>query len=148
MNARTKSIILLFFTLLIGMVLGGIVNARLAEQRMERIASLRSSPGFVRFMQRSIEPQDEQQREAMEAILERAASRMAVVMERRRLELQEIMDSMRAELATVLTPEQMQQFEDQVDSRRRVFRERGPRRGPPPGRWPGGAPEGPPSPVP
>lgn len=140
MTPRVKSLLLLLATLLIGIVLGGIINARMAEERMERIASMRSSRGLLRYMERMIEPQDAQQRAAVRAILEHAAERMTDVSEQRRREIQAIVDSARAELEQVLTAEQMRQFEERIErmeQRRQEFRQRRERRGPPPGRGPG-----------
>ena len=66
MNVRVKSLILLLATLLIGLVLGALLHAHIADERIERLAYLRSSPGFIRYMERAIEPTDAAQQEAME----------------------------------------------------------------------------------
>ena len=131
MNPRTKSALLLTLTLLIGMVLGALLNARLAEQRIERIAFLRSSQGFIRFMNRAIVPRDEAQQAAIHAVLERAAMRMADHLYETRTEMRAIIDSTQAELRSILTTEQMNQLEESL----RIRQRNGPgprgRRGPP-----------------
>ncbi|MGI9174642.1 MAG: hypothetical protein ACR2GR_04935 [Rhodothermales bacterium] len=148
MTARSKSILLLLATLLIGMVLGALINARLAEQRLERIAFLRSSRGFVRFWEEAVEPQDEAQREAIEAVLEQAGRRLAEHMRTTSGEMQDIIDSTKTELDALLTPEQRARLERRMQRRRQNrFEDRRPerfeeRRGPP-GRG-GGPPGGPP----
>ncbi len=132
MNPRVKSGLLLLATLLIGMVLGALLNARLAEQRLERIAFLRTSRGFMRFIDNAIEPQDEAQRAAIETILERSASRMADHTARSRREVRMIVDSTITQLSTVLSKEQMDRLERRMEMGRRLQFDRRGRRGPPP----------------
>jgi hypothetical protein len=136
MTPRVKSALLLALTLLIGMVLGALLNARLAEQRLERLAFLRTQRGFTRFLERAITPRDEAQREAVRAVLERSAVRLSDHMQRSRAEMEAILDSTRAELQTVLTDEQMEQLEQRLQMRPPDRRDRRLRRGPPPGRPP------------
>jgi hypothetical protein len=134
MNIKTKSALILLGTLVIGMVLGGLVNARMVDQRIERIGYLRSEPGFVRYWHRAIEPTDEAQRLEIEAVLDGAATRMAEHMRRSRSEARAIMDSTRAELSRVLTEEQMRQLEEarpRLRQRPEHRERRGERRGPP-----------------
>ncbi|HEX7071987.1 MAG TPA: hypothetical protein VF190_14330 [Rhodothermales bacterium] len=133
MSPRTKSVLLIVATLLIGLVLGALLNARLAERRMERLASLRSERGFVRFMEEVVQPTDEAQREAMHEVFRRTGERMAEHQERSRRDAMAILDSSRQELAEILTPEQMQRLDDRLQDRRRHrrdgdFRRGGPRR--------------------
>ena len=139
MTARVKSILLLLATLLIGMVLGALVNARLAEQRLERIAFLRSQRGFIQAMERAIAPHDEAQREAVRAILDEAALRMATQLQQNGRAMQAILDSTKTELQTVLDADQLQRLE-RLEERLERRRPRGPgprerrapRRRPPP----------------
>lgn len=119
MSARVKSILLIVATLLIGLLLGALLNARLAEQRMERIASLRSERGFVRYMEDVVAPANEAQREALRDVLHRAGERMAAHQERSRQEARAMLDSTRAELAEILTPEQLQRLDDRMQANRR-----------------------------
>ncbi len=122
MSARTKSVLLVIATLLIGLVLGALLNARLAERRIERIASLRSERGFVQFIEDAVQPRDDSQREAIRDVLRRAGERMAAHQERSRREARAMLDSTRAELADVLTPEQMQRLDERFEAGRRMRR--------------------------
>ena len=140
MSPRVKSALLLAATLLIGGVLGALLHARLAERRIERIAFLRSSQGFARYLERAIEPESPEQRAAVRAILDRAAARMGEHVARSRRERRAILDSTRAELRTVLSEEQMARLEARLAPRRPGRSERGehrrhrdgrPERGPP-----------------
>ena len=130
MNARAKSMLLLLVTLLIGMVLGALLHARIAEQRIERLAFLQSQPGFIRYMERAIEPQDAAQQEAIRAILYKTARSLATQRYSMQEETRAILDSTRAELARVLTEEQMEQLEERINHGRQRFE----RRSAPPGR--------------
>lgn len=118
MSTRGKSALLLIAVLAIGMVLGALVNARIASQRMERIAFVRTQRGFVRAMENVIDAQDDQTREAVRAILDSAAVRIDEHMQRTRSEMRTILDSTRIELSEVLSPEQMEQLEQHLRERR------------------------------
>lgn len=129
MSPRVKSILLIIATLLIGLVLGALVNARLAEKRIERIASLRSERGFVQFIEDAVRPTDEAQREAIRDVLRRAGERMAAHQERSRRQARALLDSTRSELAEVLTDEQMQRLDERFEAGRRMRQKRSDRRG-------------------
>src|SRR5690606_16708428 len=101
MSPRTKSVLIIIATLLIGVVVGALLNARLAERRIERIASMRSERGFVRYMEHIVQPHDDEQRQALRDVLERAGQRMAEHQMRTRSEARALFDSTRAELAAV-----------------------------------------------
>lgn len=136
MSARTKSLLLLIVTLLLGVVVGALLNARLAQERMERIAFLRSERGFMRFLEDVVEPEDASQRQLIREILRTSAQRMAQVRTRHHAEMQSVLDSTRAQLEEVLTDEQLERLDERLQQRR-FDRRRGPgRRGPPPHRGP------------
>lgn len=133
MTPKVKSSILLISTLIIGMLLGALVNARVAEQRVQQIESLRSQRGFVQYLERGIKPVDDQQRAEIRTVLQRTQERMGLHMRQSRQEVRAILDSMRTELDTVLTDEQMRRLERHLQQR-----SRGPRlQGRPPGRMDG-----------
>lgn len=132
MSPRGKSILLLLATLAIGIVLGALLNARLADHRIQRIESLRSQRGFTRYIERAIEPQDEAQREAVRDILQQSGERMNMHMRQSREQVRSILDSTRLALDSVLTDEQMEQLDRRLEERRRDGRPSRGRRGPPP----------------
>lgn len=131
MTARTKSILLLLGALLIGVLIGGLIQASMVEQRIERIGYLRSERGFIRHVERLVEPHDEAQREAIRSVLRRNAQRMVDLRLDFRNEVSALLDSTRAELDSVLTDEQMERLEEEIRTREP---DRRPRRG----RMPGG----------
>ncbi|HVK40367.1 MAG TPA: hypothetical protein VNA88_17685 [Candidatus Kapabacteria bacterium] len=123
MTTRVKSALILGSTLLIGMLLGGVLNAWLAERRFERVGYFRSEQGFTRHIEEAIGPTDEAQAAAVHEILQRSAARMRQHMDSSGARGRRILDSTRAELATVLTPEQL----ERVD---RIMRQARPGHGP------------------
>jgi prophage DNA circulation protein len=135
MSPRTKSILLLVAVFAIGGLVGALIQARMAEQRIEQIASHRSERGFVRFMERGIEPVDDAQAEQIRSILRTSSGRMAEQARTNRQSIRAIVDSTRAELNQVLTPEQQQALREHVEQSRPMLRRGdGPnraRRGPP-----------------
>lgn len=130
MTTRTKSILMLLATFLIGMLVGALLNARMAEDRIERMALLRSRAGFIRFVETAVEPRDDQQRAAIRAILEDAATRMSRHTEQSRTQVRMILDSTRAELETVLTEDQIRRLDDRMRLREHHMRDRRDRPGP------------------
>ncbi len=119
MNTRLKSGLLLFATLCIGMLLGALLNARMAEQRFERIAFMRAPGGFARTMDRAIKPTSDEQRNAIRAILDSAEVQVREQSIQSRSQTMAIIDSTRSKLRSVLTPEQI----DQLDQRLRFDRQ-------------------------
>ena len=124
-SPRTKSIALLVATLLLGIVLGAVLNAWWAHERFERIRRLRTAGGFEQMVLRTVEPQSPEQREEIEQVVMGAAERLDSLRARHWGELRSVIDSMRVELEPVLTDEQMQALSDRIRMHRR-------RSGPPP----------------
>ncbi len=118
MTARTKSTLLLLGTLLIGMLLGVFVHTLMVENRIERLTSLRSQAGFVRFMDKMIEPTDDVQREAIRDVLEETAERLNMHHAESRETVEEIMESFRASLDSLLTEEQINALNERMERKR------------------------------
>ena len=125
MTARTKSILLLLGTLLIGMLLGVFVHTLMVEDRIERITSLRSQAGFVRFMENMIEPTDDAQHKAIRDVLDETAEKLNVHHAESRETVQEIMESFRASLDSLLTEEQVNALNERMERAWKYKRSRG-----------------------
>lgn len=125
MTARTKSILLLLGTLLIGMLLGVFIHALMVENRIERLTSLRSQAGFVRFMDKMIEPTDDAQREAIQAALEDAAAALNAHHTESREALEGIMGTFRASLDSLLTEEQLEALNERMERAWKYRKSRG-----------------------
>ena len=114
LSPRTKSILLLISTLLLGMVLGAVVNAWLAAERFERIPDLRRPGGVVRHLDRVLEPQSDAQRAQIRTVLDATSAEVQTLREAHRRELRAVLDSMKIRLEPILTDEQMSTLQNRL----------------------------------
>jgi hypothetical protein len=117
-SPRTKSVALLVLTLLLGVVLGGVLNAWWARERFERIRQLRAPGGLETVLLNTIEPTSPEQRQQVQAVLDDTASRVRALRRAHRQELRATLDSMRTALAPFLSEEQKERLRERM--RRRV----------------------------
>jgi hypothetical protein len=149
MQTRTKSALLLLAVLVLGMAIGILLSGVMHNRRMDRIARLRTGPGIAGLVERAVEPESEEQRARIRAVMDEAAPRFAEVFKRTREEMESLSDSVMSELETILSADQMEALRRHMDMRmRRDARPSGDRRGregasrrpgaggPPPGRPP------------
>jgi hypothetical protein len=146
MTDRTKSALLIGSTLIIGMALGSLATGAIANRRLDDLAEARGR--LSGFFLEAIEPETEEQAEAIRAVLDGAAPRFKEIFESTRGEMKRLSDSVMAELDPILTDEQKERLEKRMHLRLRrppFGRERRPgfgdgppgsrpeMRGPPPG---------------
>lgn len=112
MTARTKSTLILIATLALGMVLGSLITGAAVNRRLERIADMRTARGMAFFLERSIQPESEEQRAAIRAVLEDAAPAFTEVMRESRERMARLTDSLRAELEPLLSEEQRERLDE------------------------------------
>lgn len=105
--------------MIIGMVLGGLLTARIVNDRMDHIESVRSQRGFTRFIERSIKYESPEQQQEVAEILEGTSERMFQHLRLSRQQTRQILDSTRAELGEVLSEEQMEKLEKRLRRHRR-----------------------------
>lgn len=135
MSPRTKSVLLLLATLIIGLLLGAIANGYFVRERLDRLGNLMTPGGFGGRVEEVLQPTSEEQRRAIREVLDAAAPRAVEIMRRSREDMRALNDSVKEQLADVLSEEQMARLEEHLR-----FRRRGPWRGRPPmleGRPPG-----------
>lgn len=137
-SPRTKSIALLVATLLLGIVLGAVLNAWWARERFERLRRLRTPGGFEQIVIRTLKPTSPEQRRNIEAVVGRTAQRLDSLRTRHWSEVRATVDSMRVDLEPILTDEQRKTLTRRI----RMHRHRSGFR--PPGRPPGPDSIGPP----
>ncbi|MFH1686538.1 MAG: hypothetical protein ABIE70_03345 [bacterium] len=110
MTTRTKTIMALGATLVIGMAIGvmgsGAIMGRLVDRYEREPVDIRAER-FVNHMQRVLNL-DDSLRVAVDPILRSHAARMTEMNQRHRTEMEADMDSFQTELSTVLTPAQME----------------------------------------
>ena len=116
MQKRTKGALILFSTLLIGVLIGTLLFGWFVRDRLRPIPHPRH---FVRSTERLIAPQDEEQRQAVRAVLRRYAAALRTLDTKHREALKEQLDATRAELAPLLSEEQLRR----LDRRLRRFGE-------------------------
>ena len=116
MRGKTKGALILFSTLLIGVLIGTLLSGWFVRDRLRPIPHPRH---FVRSTERLIAPQDEEQRQAVRAVLRRYAAALRALDTKHREALKEQLDATRAELAPLLSEEQLRR----LDRRLRRFGE-------------------------
>ncbi|WDE04434.1 hypothetical protein SG34_024355 [Thalassomonas viridans] len=107
---KYKPYVLFGIIFILGMMLGGLLIAKVAQHRVEQAKLFITEQGFVRQMTGLLEPVSEQQQRQIEAILAPAGTRVSASFEQSRQELRSIMDEIQTELQPVLTPEQYQRL--------------------------------------
>lgn len=116
MRQRTKGALILFSTLLIGVLIGALLSGWFVRDRLRPIPHPRH---FARSTERLIAPQNEEQRRAVRAVLRRYATQIRVLDAEHREALKEQLAAARAELAPLLSADQLQR----LDRRQRRFGE-------------------------
>ncbi len=116
MREKTKGALILFSTLLIGVLIGTLLSGWFIRDRMRPIPHPRY---FVRSTERLIAPQDEEQRQAVRTVLRRYVAKLRALDAKHREALKEQLDAARAELAPLLSEEQLRR----LDRRQRRFGE-------------------------
>ena len=134
MTDRTKSALLIGGTLVLGMIVGGLFNAALVNRRFNEVALLRSPLGLAFRIEEVIQPESEEQADAIRAILDEAAPKFMEVFADSRERIRSLTDSIMTELEPILSDEQMERLHRDMRMRREppAFM-RGPRDGPRPG---------------
>ena len=114
MTASTKSALMLFSTLLIGMLLGSLITGAVNNRRMRSLAEMRSARGLAYYLEDVVEPESAEQREAIRAVLDEAAPKFSEVMLESREQMRALTDSVLAELDPLLTEEQRARLEERM----------------------------------
>jgi len=153
MTDRTKSALLIGGTLVLGMIVGGLFNAALVNRRFSEVARLRVPGGLAGRIEEVIQPENEEQAEAIRAVLDEFEPRFIAAFDESRTRIRVLTDSVMGELGAVLTEEQMDRLQQDIRVRgepppflrpprdgTRPGAEKGRRRRPPPGGPPPGGP--------
>ncbi|MBT8401612.1 MAG: hypothetical protein KJO98_14135 [Rhodothermia bacterium] len=119
MSPRTKSILLLLATLIIGLLLGALINGYFVRQRLDRLGSLMTRDGYSSRLIEVVNPSNEEQREALRSVLDGASPKAIEIMRESRQAMRALNDSVKAELEDILTEEQMARLEEHLRFRRR-----------------------------
>ena len=110
MSARTKSILLVVATLIVGMILGAIINGMIVRHKWERMQSMRHPGGLANFVDELVGATPEQ-REELDAILEKHHAAIRKRMEETRYKMGFLIDSLHQDLGRILSESQLEKLE-------------------------------------
>jgi uncharacterized membrane-anchored protein YhcB (DUF1043 family) len=134
MNTKVKVVLIIIVTLVIGIVLGAMLNRAFMRHRIQRAFADRNPRGMVSFIERNIRPTPDQ-REKIREILEKHRKKTADMREKFMMDMQAEFESLEAELDPILTPEQKNRLKRRLigpwRDRGRFQDRRGPMRKPP-----------------
>lgn len=125
MNVKTKTSLIIVITLIVGMVIGALLNRALLQNRVQRVFSMRNPNTFVQSYLEAIKPDSDQEKQIRE-ILERNGQRFEDIRSKSRQDLESSMLAMMSELESLLTPEQIKQLEEKPSMGRPRFGMRSP----------------------
>lgn len=110
MNIKLKITLFIITTLVLGIIIGAMLNRALIQNRIKNILSKRTPDVFVPFIEERIEPDPIQSKE-IRNILKKHAKHIEDIRANFRVELQSAFESLRTELDPLLTPEQKKRLE-------------------------------------
>jgi hypothetical protein len=112
-KARTKSVLILIITLLLGAAIGFEISEIMIKKKFDQINAFRKQHGFVQMFENIIKP-DSKQKPLIDSILLKYHKKMQAV-ERSGMEQVGLkIDSMQTELKKVLTEEQKSRLETEM----------------------------------
>jgi len=113
MTTKSKSAFILLGVLAIGVSIGALANGTLQQQRKNRFERMPPHERFFSFMEKMLEPSEEQ-RDDFQRIIKTRSEQLRELYETHQTEVIEIYDSLHAGLQSLLTDEQKKRFEDQL----------------------------------
>ena len=113
MTTKTKSAFILLGVLAIGVTIGALASGTLQQQRKNRFEKMPPHERFFSFMERMLEPSEEQ-RDDFQRIIKTRSEQLRELYETHQTEVIGIYDSLHADLQNLLTDEQRKRFEEQI----------------------------------
>ncbi|TDI85776.1 MAG: hypothetical protein E2O79_01130 [Caldithrix sp.] len=113
MTTKTKSALILLGVLTMGVAIGALGSGTLHQQRKQRFERMPPHERFFLFMERVLDPSEEQ-RDDVERIIETRSEQLRELHETHQTGVIAIYDSLRADLQILLTDEQKKRFEEQI----------------------------------
>jgi hypothetical protein len=118
---KTKSIVVILVTLIIGFILGMLTSAQIRYNKLKPVRVFFSEERFREGFYRTIEP-NEQQKEKIDLVLDKYAKINSELQSNFRKELDANMKEFRKELDKNLTKEQLVRLKDMDDRRQEMIR--------------------------
>lgn len=114
MNVRWKIAIHITVTLLIGILIGALLNRTLVQRRLKNMLEMRAVGLLAPRPERDLKPMTPEQDKQIREILAKHAERMAEIHQRFDREIQSAFKSLSKEIDPILTPEQRDQFKRMI----------------------------------
>jgi hypothetical protein len=121
MYMKTKSVLIIFLTLVIGFILGMLTSAELRLNRLKPVRVYFSEERFREGFYKTIQP-DGQQKEKIDLILNKYAKINSEIQNKFRNDLDASMKEFRKELDSNLTREQLARLKEMDEKRQSVIR--------------------------
>lgn len=119
---KTRSVLVILFTLVIGFVLGMLTSAQMRYQKLKPVRVYFSEERFREGFYRTIQPNVEQ-KEKIDIILDKYARINSDLQSNFRKELDANMKDFRKEIETNLTPEQISRLKEMDERRQEMIRQ-------------------------
>lgn len=121
MNIKVKTALIIIITLVMGIIIGAMLNRALLQRRINRAFSWRLPDFMIASIERIVEP-DQEQRKRLREVLKKHAERMREIRETSRKDMQEAYESLRKDIEPILTPEQKRRLQRRLPGPLRRFR--------------------------
>ena len=125
MNVRVKTTIVIVATLIIGMVVGALIDGALHRRRTRDFFRKPFEKRLETLMERTISP-DDSQRDTVRIILDDHMLRMKEIAGRHGQEMAAVMDTLKQQLSMVLTDDQMTRFNEHIGRLHRMVKRQPP----------------------
>jgi hypothetical protein len=114
MSIKWKIAIHIVATLLIGILIGALLNRTLIQRRLRNILEMRAVGLLTPRPERDLKPVSPEQEKRIREILDKHAGRLAEIHQRFDQEIKSAFKSLRQEIDPILTPEQRGQFKRMI----------------------------------
>lgn len=114
---KTKSILILLSTLVLGLVLGFLISGQITKQKLDEFKQWGSEDGFKQIMLEAIKP-EQGQMEKLEPIIEKHAKLNGELHNQWKKQHGELMRDLTKELENVLTAEQIAKWKGHGGSKK------------------------------
>ena len=114
MNVKWKIAIHIAATLIIGILIGALLNRTLVHRRIRGMLEMRTAGLLAPRPERNLKPVSPEQEKRIREILDSHAERLAEIHKRFDGEIQSAFKSLRQEIDPILTPEQRDQFKRMI----------------------------------
>ena len=113
MKTKLKVTLVIFATLLIGIVLGVVGRGALVKHHHQKLDEMERTEFFLSRVNQVVGP-DSSQKPKVEEIAKRTAQRIEILFDHHQAQMAMLVDSMKRELSALLTPEQQQRLDQEL----------------------------------